>query len=488
MNVISTASIDGFVKSACSFATRDTVRTWVGRVLPKYIKRSADLLVRVRREPEIELELGKKAKKAIVEKLVEAFRRGEVLYKFAPDSDLRGELLEEVRSVIDWLDSVPEWDRHLKRVDRLSYRDAVQMSASWHAKLLSLAADADDPDVVEEIRVVEQFADGSRFIELLGPVALLREGNLMGHCVGGRGYVDAVQKGLTHIYSLRDPLNAPHVTIEVRRRSAVQIKGKGNTAPVERWAEQVRPIVKSSGWTVGYDGNRIGLVTISGRTCDHPDEVVDAVVESKPPAAQSFSAALPPAALALLLKRKADAGIEAKARLFTFIAASCSVETHDEGPVVEGPDELTIRRYRHTFPSMFLDALSSGLFTGLEDVIADRVGRHLDTVLDFVSTRPQDVHAVEFSATSADRRSALDQLAAFSGRLPALHALRLQVEDARRGHYSRIAAAIRRETSPAVRRKSETSRSWAAELSHLQRVSKDGLEQSRALFPQGALI
>lgn len=74
------------------------------------------------------------------------------------------------------------------------------------------------------------------------------EGCAMGHCVGG--YCDVVSRGERIIYSLRDPKNEPHATIEVtptlplgrtRSRGTVdQIKGNGNAPPIEKY----RPMIK----------------------------------------------------------------------------------------------------------------------------------------------------------------------------------------------------------------------------------------------------
>jgi hypothetical protein len=93
------------------------------------------------------------------------------------------------------------------------------------------------------------------------------EGCEMGHCVGG--YCDPVSQGQMKIYSLRDPANEPHATIEVippgpageyreqdlvaysdtkRTKGRVgQIKGKGNAPPNEKY----RPMIKQ--WLANTD-------------------------------------------------------------------------------------------------------------------------------------------------------------------------------------------------------------------------------------------
>jgi len=61
-------------------------------------------------------------------------------------------------------------------------------------------------------QVVKDFGNGWT-IKKLAPESLEYEGVEMGHCVGG--YCSPVERGDVHIYSLRDPKNKPHVTIEV---------------------------------------------------------------------------------------------------------------------------------------------------------------------------------------------------------------------------------------------------------------------------------
>lgn len=130
--------------------------------------------------------------------------------------------------------------------------------------------------------------------------ALKYEGDVMGHCVGG--YCPAVEKGESQIFSLRDKKGEPHVTIEVAPQdftpqnyyhsgqmsdelmnrldseyryggrggptwndkieesqeyqdyiqslppTIVQIKGKANEAPVEKYIPYVQDFVKSRDW------------------------------------------------------------------------------------------------------------------------------------------------------------------------------------------------------------------------------------------------
>ncbi len=140
--------------------------------------------------------------------------------------------------------------------------------------------------------------------------ALKYEGDTMGHCVGG--YCADVASGATRIYSLRDAKGQPHVTIEVApvvngisgeilnemepgiwdkvvadkghydsyawleknrpdllarldarpTQEIVQIKGKGNKAPVAEYLPFVQDFVKSGSWADVGDLGNTGLLEI----------------------------------------------------------------------------------------------------------------------------------------------------------------------------------------------------------------------------------
>jgi hypothetical protein len=106
-------------------------------------------------------------------------------------------------------------------------------------------------------------------MDLVGANDLAREGELMGHCVGG--YCDVVQSGGTSIYSLRDEKDFPHVTIEVsgnydltqkahgpngQQLRVVQVQGKQDTEPIREYREKVDEWfnhLNSEGWGVTED-------------------------------------------------------------------------------------------------------------------------------------------------------------------------------------------------------------------------------------------
>ncbi|MFA7219343.1 MAG: hypothetical protein WC119_02445, partial [Synergistaceae bacterium] len=111
--------------------------------------------------------------------------------------------------------------------------------------------------------VVHSFGDGWEIVKL-SPGDCSAEGNRMGHCV--EGYWKDVESGRTQIYSLRDPKDEPHVTIEMiipaspsekveafrtnslkdndpnkyKRIAVYQIQGKENKEPIDEYKKYIK--------------------------------------------------------------------------------------------------------------------------------------------------------------------------------------------------------------------------------------------------------
>jgi len=488
MNVVGSKNIDSYVSQVSRFAVRPEVKEWLTRVLPKQIKRTPACLEPIMSEKMLIDEFDKKTPKAVIEKMLDIFRSGERLYRFSTHSSGAISLADDIRYVVDWLDSVPEWDRRLRRINRMSYTDASSLAKTWHEKLLALAANADDPDVVEEIEVIATTDDGCRFVELKGPVALLREGKLMGHCVGGRGYVDAVQTGRARIISLRDAANKPHATIELRRDQALQIKGKGNRPPVEQWARLIRPFVKQNKWQVFRDGNHIGLITIDGVTVDHPDEIIE-LLAARPQQqmGHSLRTIFPGVTLDILVQRHGEISETSISPLLDMLSANSSIETREIETVVAAPDGTSIRRFHHIIPTIILDALSAGLIQGKAQSSQDLVAAQIDALLQRITNAPGNLHFIEIRGNAAGS-AVLDQMAAFAGRTQELNQAKLTVENARRQSYATISAAIRKQTSPKAFRAAGETKSWAHETNRLRSLSTEAISEARNRFTTGTIF
>jgi len=162
-----------------------------------------------------------------------------------------------------WMDSpnnsvqmvaeVRDWAR-AENIDIASYslERAVAESERWHEEQAAQGSgeryDGSGP-------TVHGYPDGWKLVRVVSQNDLDVEGNRMGHCV--RGYGPQVERGESVIWSLRDPRNEPHVTIEIqpdkikpyeltRRKVSipegrvVQIQGKGNREPIEEYQERLK--------------------------------------------------------------------------------------------------------------------------------------------------------------------------------------------------------------------------------------------------------
>jgi len=100
-------------------------------------------------------------------------------------------------------------------------------------------------ELIEDDKVVMEWSDGSRIVELTSREALRREGNAetgMDHCIGGslhQGYLDS---GSRKAFSFRDDQNTPIVTIELQNAPGYEgtdIEGYRNGPITEHGEEPI---------------------------------------------------------------------------------------------------------------------------------------------------------------------------------------------------------------------------------------------------------
>jgi hypothetical protein len=129
-----------------------------------------------------------------------------------------------------------DYARHLKRTAPRALRKAARMSpAEFFARVRrwvpvrSVASDLPEGLVSSVLTTTA----GRRWVELRDETALRREGARMSHCVGEGGYTTSAQGGRSRIFSLRDELDRPLVTVEGSVGAIMvirQIKAFGNNA------------------------------------------------------------------------------------------------------------------------------------------------------------------------------------------------------------------------------------------------------------------
>lgn len=144
----------------------------------------------------------------------------------------------EIEHIIDFLNS----NKAPKRIKFMSYDEAKAGAEKWTKTLIKKAHNIVETE--EDTKVVKDFKDGYKLVQLVGKNAFKREGKLMRHCVSS--YHD--KQGVL-IYSLRDNKNEPHCTIEVTTQGDEirQIKGKGNGSIHPKYINYVVKSLKKIG-------------------------------------------------------------------------------------------------------------------------------------------------------------------------------------------------------------------------------------------------
>ena len=173
---------------------------------------------------------------------------------FAQTSSVRGVMdLDELR---DYL-----LTRSPNDIKNMGVADAIAKSKQWHARMEAARRDPSKfspKQLFEGTKEMLPTADNMKWVDVKTPDALSLEGNIMGHCVGGSNYCNAVAKETTKIVSLRDKKGIPHVTIEIQKdrdgkfSRIAQIKGTGNNSP-EKYFTQVDDFLKDYSSKLGGD-------------------------------------------------------------------------------------------------------------------------------------------------------------------------------------------------------------------------------------------
>ncbi len=151
---------------------------------------------------------------------------------------------QELGLIIDW---VRQSDDGGTTINTLSWDEAVKAQKSWHDSKFQVS---DTGDYLEN-NVVGEY-NGYTIVQIENEQDLDTEGELMGHCVGGDNYWQAVRSGKTQIYSLRDSSNKPHVTMEVTDGEMRQCFGKQNATPVAKYHPALKAFFNEEDLYEGY--------------------------------------------------------------------------------------------------------------------------------------------------------------------------------------------------------------------------------------------
>ena len=173
---------------------------------------------------------------------------------------------QDIEYILDWVKATTP------NLSQYSYDQAKEASDEWHK-------DFEESEDSENLKyksnhVIYTFGNehaGWRIVRL-DPEDCEIEGEKMGHCVGQ--YKEKVKEESSWIFSLRDPKNEPHVTIEFRTSlhehkngkkdmDLIQVQGKSNKEPIdeykkmiEEWIEEFKKAYEDEyDFTVGDEGS-----------------------------------------------------------------------------------------------------------------------------------------------------------------------------------------------------------------------------------------
>jgi hypothetical protein len=148
-------------------------------------------------------------------------------------------------NITDWLNNNPDID-----INNFNVQQAADASDVWHKEM----AEQGVGNFYRENNVIYGpewiNKDGEKIDEWNGWTIqeiktendLVTEGNRMNHCVGSSSYVRGLAEGRMKIFSLRDPKNEPHVTIQTDEKGeeALQIFGASNSDPKPEYKEMIK--------------------------------------------------------------------------------------------------------------------------------------------------------------------------------------------------------------------------------------------------------
>lgn len=149
----------------------------------------------------------------------------------------------KLREIKDYLAT-----KNPEEIKNMGFIDAITKSDEWHADLANKADLAGPTKYTykEVIAGTEPVLDTKKgklnWVQVKTKDALEKEGELMGHCIGGPGHCEPFVKGDTKVFSLRDVNGMPHTTVEIAKADGkfnriVELKGRKNSVPSKYFDE-----------------------------------------------------------------------------------------------------------------------------------------------------------------------------------------------------------------------------------------------------------
>jgi hypothetical protein len=158
----------------------------------------------------------------------------------------------DIEHICDFLNNIPESEQ-MKQLNG-NYEQILSNANKWSTISQKRGEKIKDKEESGLVPIMS-FDNGYVLVQLTTKANCEREGNVMGHCVGG------YDPKKTKLFSLRDSDNNPHVTIQTDFKNNIkQIKGNSNLAPLPKYQQMIRLFLsKNPQYTVRADGENIGM-------------------------------------------------------------------------------------------------------------------------------------------------------------------------------------------------------------------------------------
>ncbi len=149
----------------------------------------------------------------------------------------------KIPEIKDWYNSI--------KPDLTPYspEQAIAASDEWHRAMAGKGEGKEYEPTIPQLTIYgpewkNPEWNGWTIQKVISENDLLAEGNKMDHCVGD--YCDRVKEGFSIIYSLRDPENNPHITLETNDfHDVTQIQGKSNSIPKPEYRAMIKEWITS---------------------------------------------------------------------------------------------------------------------------------------------------------------------------------------------------------------------------------------------------
>ena len=217
-------NLDALQQWLQSFGVRQNIQQWLSTTVRKYIIEDENLLLKLPKTSSL-VEDGP-------EWALKALKNGTLFY-FDSRKLSVSILRQDLEHAIGWLRTFPD-----KKKFNVSVEEAIQQGNLYITTRNKMASDKEGDTLV-----LHTFKNGWKIVSCLDSQSLKREGKIMQHCVGNdeQDYIQRVSAKTLQIWSLRDPSNQPHCTMEysVRDQKVQQIKGKQNKGVVKKYQHYV---------------------------------------------------------------------------------------------------------------------------------------------------------------------------------------------------------------------------------------------------------